>query len=235
MGPVVQDVAKVGVKRVNVVKAWELVQHARQLVVPGLLGELDLSHVELLHPVDAPPRVTLGRRFALRAGQDNKVDEVLRRGHWRDPFEVVQRHVSSCLGVRFVFFFLSSWPRSEAGPEARAKAEASSTPSLALWALWAMREKVAKMFPPFLRCVHANTSLSVWRTRTVSSLRSKGIVIGPSYLHSWRLHAFLTALSAIQSSIRLDYEHWYLDGLFDRMMLRPCYSGGNSLLSVLRA
>ena len=101
----------------NVVKPWELVQHPRQLVVPGLLRKLDLSHVELPYPVDAPPSVTLGRRFPLRAGEHN-VDEVLRRGHGRDPFEVVQRHVSSSVSGRRVFSSFSL--DREVGPKAQA-------------------------------------------------------------------------------------------------------------------
>ena len=221
MGPVVEDVAKVSIKRVNVVKPWKLIQHTCQFVMPGLLGELDLSHVELPYPVDAPPRVTLGRRFALRAGQDN-VDEVLRRGHWRDPFEVVQRHVSSYLSVRFVFSLslsLSVPGQDRVGSGARSKGKGRSVPgALFGHSLGNEREKVAKMFPPFLRCVYANTSLC------------------PIVLVFMETTCFfLTALSAIQSSIRLDYEHWYLYRLFDRMMLRPCYYGGNSPLSVLSA
>ena len=54
----------------------EICQNGRQLVVNGLLAELDLSHVKTPNADDAVVFVDHCRRFPLSLGQDD-VDKVL--------------------------------------------------------------------------------------------------------------------------------------------------------------
>ena len=75
---VVQHVEQVGVERVDVVHAREVVQDAAQLLVPARLRELHLAHVELADARDGVPAMHHRRRLALRPGKHH-IDEILRR------------------------------------------------------------------------------------------------------------------------------------------------------------
>lgn len=51
---VVQHIHEVSIERVHVIDLGEVVQNLGQLVVPVLLRELDLAHVELADALDGP-------------------------------------------------------------------------------------------------------------------------------------------------------------------------------------
>lgn len=91
---VVQNVQKIAVERVDVVKAREVLDDGGQLLVIRLLRELDLAHVKLPDPREGIVLVDDCGRLTLRPGEHN-VDKVLARGHHRDLLEIVLHHLDS--------------------------------------------------------------------------------------------------------------------------------------------
>lgn len=90
--PVVENVHEVGVERMNIVELRKFVQDGRQLVVERLLGEFDLSRVELANSGYLEVLADDGGRLALGAREDD-IDEILGGGNHRDLLEVVVTHL----------------------------------------------------------------------------------------------------------------------------------------------
>ena len=95
MVTVVQHVAKVGIKGVNVVQAWKFIENATDFIVVCLLRELDFSRVKSTNTGDGPTSMANSGCLSLCAGQ-NDVDKVGVGGHRRHLFKVVQWH---CVGA----------------------------------------------------------------------------------------------------------------------------------------
>tara|TARA_B110000090_G_C13305513_1_gene417468 strand:+ start:189 stop:695 length:507 start_codon:yes stop_codon:yes gene_type:complete len=96
---VVQHVAKVGIKRVNVVQAWKFIENATDFIVVRLLRELDFSRVKSTNTGDGPTSMANSGCFALCTGQ-NDVDKVGVGGHRRHLFKIVQWHCGGAAGRR---------------------------------------------------------------------------------------------------------------------------------------
>lgn len=92
MVPVVEHVHEIRVKGMHIVELRKFVQDGRQLVVERLLGELDLSGVELADSGYLEVFADDRRRLALGAREDN-VDEVLGGRNHRDLLEVIVAHL----------------------------------------------------------------------------------------------------------------------------------------------
>lgn len=77
--------------RATHVQAREFADDGAQLLLDGLLGVLDLPHVELADARDLEARPDDRGRLPLRPSEHN-VDDVIARGHRGDALEVVQHH-----------------------------------------------------------------------------------------------------------------------------------------------
>ena len=91
MVTIVEYITQVSVEWVNLIQARELIEDTRELVMVGLLRELDLARVECADARDGPSAVAHSWRLALRAGQ-YYVDKVFVGGHWCHPLKVVKDH-----------------------------------------------------------------------------------------------------------------------------------------------
>mmetsp|Transcript_76981 Transcript_76981/g.124578 ORF Transcript_76981/g.124578 Transcript_76981/m.124578 type:complete len:257 (+) Transcript_76981:289-1059(+) len=86
--PVVQHVAQIGIKRVDVIDLRKLLEHLGELLVESGLAELHLAHVEGTDPSDLEARVHNCWGLALGLGEYN-VNKLLGRRNRLDLLELV--------------------------------------------------------------------------------------------------------------------------------------------------
>mmetsp|Transcript_38297 Transcript_38297/g.114685 ORF Transcript_38297/g.114685 Transcript_38297/m.114685 type:complete len:752 (-) Transcript_38297:278-2533(-) len=89
---IVQDVGQVGIEGMDIREAGKIVEDLSETIRDGLLGELDLAHVERPDASNLVPRMDDGRRPPLRPGQHD-VDHLGRPRHRLHLLEVIHGHL----------------------------------------------------------------------------------------------------------------------------------------------